>query len=68
MTQMPQIIFRPPTQGGATKNLALIGLAVLEENIFENVNGRTDYGRTPDHGHTISLQIDLKSRFSPEAT
>ena len=31
------------------KNLALIGQVVLEEKMFENVNGRTDDGRTPDH-------------------
>ena len=41
--------FVPPTQGGSTYNLALIGQAVLEEKMFENMNGRT-----PDHGYTIS--------------
>ena len=38
--------FVPPSQGGSTENLALIGQAVSEE-MFENVNERTD-GRTPD--------------------
>ena len=34
--------------------MALIGQAVSEEKIFEIVDGRTDDGRTPDHGHPIS--------------
>ena len=38
--------FVPPSQGGSTYNLALIGQAVSEEKIFEN-GGRTDDGRTP---------------------
>ena len=33
--------FVPPSQGGSTENLVLIGQAVLEEKMFENVNGRT---------------------------
>ena len=36
--------FVPPSQGGSTLNLALIGQAVSEEKIFENG------GRTPDEG------------------
>ena len=38
--------FIPPSHGGSTLNLALIGQAVLEEKIFEN-GGRTTDGRTP---------------------
>ena len=34
--------------------MALIGQAVLEEKIFEIVDGRKTDGRTPDHGHPIS--------------
>ena len=38
--------------------MALVGLAVSEKKIFEIVDrrtdGRTDDGRTPDHGHPIS--------------
>ena len=38
--------------------IGFIGQAVLEEKIFENgdegADGRTDDGRTPDHGHPIS--------------
>ena len=37
--------FVPPSQGGSTLNLVLIGQAVSEEKMFENVNGRTDDGR-----------------------
>ena len=33
--------FVPPSQGGSTENLALIGQAVSEEKMFENVDGRT---------------------------
>ena len=34
--------------------MALVGQAVSEKKIFEIVDGRTDEGRTPDHGHLIS--------------
>ena len=34
--------------------MALINQTVSEEKIFEIVDGRTDDGRTPDHGHPIS--------------
>ena len=38
--------------------MALVGQAVSEKKIFEIVDGRTDgrtdAGRTPDHGHPIS--------------
>ena len=38
-----------------TYNLALICKAVLEEKLFEMVDGRTDgRRRTPDHGYTLS--------------
>ena len=37
--------FVPPTNRGSTQNLALIGQAVLEEKMFEIVDGRT-----PQHG------------------
>ena len=49
--------FVPPTHGGSTQNLALIGQAVWEKKMFEIVDGRTtttDDGRTPEHGYTIS--------------
>ena len=34
----------PPIQGGSTQNLALIGQAVSEKKLFENVNGRRIMG------------------------
>ena len=37
--------FAPPTQGGSTENLSLIGQAVSEEKTFEIVDGRTTDGR-----------------------
>ena len=44
-------------------NLALIGPAVSEEKIFEIVDdGRTDDGRTPEHGYTISSPVSLRLR------
>ena len=62
--------FVPPSIGGSTKNLALIGQAVSEK-MFEKC-GRTteDEGRqrTTDHGYTISSPCEpegsgeLKSR------
>ena len=33
--------FVPPTQGGSTSNLALIGQAVLKKKMFENMKGWT---------------------------
>ena len=36
--------FVPPTKGGSTYNLALIGQADSEEKSFEIVDGRTDAG------------------------
>ena len=56
MTWTIYINFRPPSQAGSTKNLALIGKAVSEEKMFEIVaeDGRTDDGWTPEHGYTIS--------------
>ena len=42
--------------------LAVIDQAVSEEKIFENVNGpRTDAGRTPDHGYSISSRDHTNS-------
>ena len=59
------INFRSPwaSQGGSTLNLALIGQVVSEENMFENVNGRTDddYGRRI-HGYPISSPVSLRLR------
>ena len=50
----------PPTHRGSTQNLALIGRAVTEKNMFEHcVQRRTD-GRTPDHGYTISSSMSLR--------
>ena len=36
------------------KNLALIGQAAAGEKVSEIVDGQTDDGRSPDHGHPIS--------------
>ena len=49
------LTFAPPSQGGSTLNLALIGQAVLEWKIFKN-GGRPQDDRcrwTPEHGNTI---------------
>ena len=48
--------FVPPTQGGATYNLALIGSAVLEKKMFEHCERRTDAG--PDE-YPISSPMSL---------
>ena len=51
------INFIPPSRGGSTQNLALIGQAVSKEKIFEIVDRRrrrTDNGRTLEHRCTIS--------------
>ena len=53
VTQMPRTNLRSPTQGGSTKNLALIGQTVLEKQMFEIVYD--DDGRTPDRRRTISI-------------
>ena len=42
VTQIPRTILVPPTLGGSTQILALIGQAVWE--MFEIVDGRTDAG------------------------
>ena len=63
------INFRPPSQGGSTKNLALIGQVVSEEKIYENGGWTTD-GRWLD-GYTISSPCEpngsgeLKSNAYP---
>ena len=53
----------PPTQGGSTKNLALIGPAVLEKKMFEIVyddDGRTDAGSMGIlSAHLVSLTAQV---------
>ena len=47
VTQMPGINFCSPTH----KNLALVCQAVLEEKLFEMLDGQTEGSRRmPDHG------------------
>ena len=59
----PKQTFVPPTHGGSTWNLALIGQAVLEK-IFEN-GGRTDDNRSMmEHAYTISSPMSLKAQVS----
>ena len=57
VTLMPRTYFISPTHRGCINILALIG-QVVSEKLFEIVNGRrrrrTDDGRTPEHGYTIS--------------
>ena len=48
--------FVPPAQVGSTYNLALIGQAVSEEKMFENVNGRT----------TIAIETRVLDRPGPK--
>ena len=61
VTQILQQTFVPPTQGGSTLNLALIG-QVVSEKMFEIVNGqRMDGGLTPEHGYTVSSPMSLGS-------
>ena len=48
----------PPSYRCFIVNLALIGLAVSEKNIFEIVNGRRTDGWTPQHGCTKSLPYE----------
>ena len=38
---MPKTNFHPPTQEGSTKNLAFIGQAVLEKNMFPTSSDKT---------------------------
>ena len=44
VTQMPRTNFPPPTHGGSTQNLSLIGRVVWEK-MFEIVDGRTSEAR-----------------------
>ena len=59
VTQMPRTIFVPPTQGGSTYNLALIGQAVSEEKTFDIVDRRTD-GRRTDAGPWVSYRLTIE--------
>ena len=54
--------FVPPSQGGSTWNLALIGLVVSEE-MFENVDNTHTYGRQRPT-YTISSLMSLKVQVS----
>ena len=65
--------FVPPSQGGATYNLALIGQAVSEGKMFKHCwrqRRRQRRQRTPEQGYTISSpcepdgSYELKRRFS----
>ena len=57
-------ILVPPTKGGSTYNLALIGTAVSEKKMFEHCERRrTDDGRT-DGRRTMSF---LKLTYEPSA-
>ena len=56
-------LFFPPTCRWCMCNMRTIGPAVLEKKIFEIVDdGRTDDGRTPEHGYTISSPMSLRLR------
>ena len=44
--------------------MALIGLAVSEEKVFENVNGRTTDGRTPDPWVSYKLTGEPSAQVS----
>ena len=46
--------FVPPSQGGSTYNLALIGQAVSEEKMFKHCWRQRQRQRTPEQGYTIS--------------
>ena len=54
----PEKNFVPPTHGGSTWNLALIGPVVLEKKIFKNG------GRTTEHAYTISSPMSPKAQVS----
>ena len=58
----PKQTFVPPTHGGSTWNLALIGPAALVKKISEN-GGRTDEGRM-EHAYTISSPMSLRLRWA----
>ena len=51
--------FVPPTHGGSTQNLALIGAVVWEKNMFKIVNRRM-----PEHGYTISSPGEPSAQVS----
>ena len=59
--------FVPPSQGGSTQNFALIGQAVSEKKMFENVDGRTTDGRrrrTPDPWVSYKLTGEPSAQVS----
>ena len=57
-------LFFPPTCRWCMCNMRTIGPAVSEKKIFEIVGDgrRTDDGRTPEHGYTISSPMSLRLR------
>ena len=60
----PEQTFIPPTHGGFTWNLALIGQVVLEKKIFEN-GGWMD-GRQTDHGAWLYYKLTNEPKGSGE--
>ena len=58
------INFRSPFPRSLHKNLALIAQAVSEKKKFENVNGRTTDGRTPDPWVSYKLAGESSAQVS----
>ena len=58
-------IFVPPFHWGSIWNLALIGPAVLEKNIFEN-GGRMDDGHRTDDGPWLYYKLTNQLKGSGE--
>ena len=59
--------FVPASLGVSIWNLSSIGPVVSEEKMFENVDGRTDDGRTDgrrSHWYTISSPMSLRLRWA----
>ena len=63
-TKKTQLFF-PPTCKWCMRNMKTIGPAVSEKKIFEIVDddGRTDDGRTPEHGYTIRNALTVKMKM-----
>ena len=54
--------FVPPSQGGSTWNLALIGPVISEEKMFENVDNTHTYKRTTE------AYLDYKLTTEPKGS